>query len=153
VAERGIGTGGAVAGGGGQGPYAAEAREPRPRQVKVATVLMVLFGILGLFVTWLLLSVLNDDADHGETVKGGLYTLCYLQFALSSLQIISGVLVWQGRPWARYLAITLCSINIAGDVFSLAAGARLQAISGVAINVGLIRMLMRYEVVDWCSPH
>jgi hypothetical protein len=128
----------------------ARPRGPRPRQATVAAILLGLFGLLGVFVAWLLVAALKDDTDHGETVNGALYALAYLQFALSGAQIVSGLLVWQGRAWARILAIVLCSVNLLGGVLSLASGGAFQAITALALNIGLIRMLTRPDVADWC---
>lgn len=123
----------------------------RPRQVKTLAVLLVVFGVLGLLLALLLMSIVNDSSDHGQSVPAVLYVLVFAQFALSAAQAMSGVFIWQGRSWARVLAIVLCSVNIIGAVVSLFTGAIFQAISGAAINIGLLRLLNDYEVQVWCS--
>jgi hypothetical protein len=123
----------------------------RPRQVKTLAVLLVIFGVLGLLFALLLMSIVNDSGDHGQSVPAVLYVLVFVQLALSAAQAMSGVFIWQGRSWARVLAIVLCSVNIIGAVVSLFTGAIFQAISGAAINIGLLRLLNNYEVQVWCS--
>ena len=130
--------------------HGVEPVRTRPRQGTVAAVLLVVFGLLGLGIAWLLLVVLNDQADHGESVNGVLYALVYGQFVVSAAQVGSGLFVWQGKSWARTLAIVICSLNILGGVLSLFSGSFLQAIAGIALNAGLIRILNRPDVRDWC---
>jgi hypothetical protein len=122
-------------------------RRVRPRQVKVVSILLVFFGLLGVAIAWLLLSLIDDDVNHGETVNRFLYVLCYAQFALAVLQIASGALVWQGANWARITAIVLCGINALSGVISLFSGGGFQAIVGILLNIALIRMLLRDDVV------
>jgi hypothetical protein len=123
----------------------------RPRQVKTLAILLIVFGVLGLLFALLLMSIVSDSAGHGQSVPAVLYVLVFAQVALSAAQAITGVFVWQGRSWARVLAIVLCSVNIVGALVSLFTGAILQAISGAAINVALIRLLNNDEVQVWCS--
>lgn len=123
----------------------------RPREVKTLAVLLIVFGVLGLLFAFLLMSIVSDSNSHGQSVPAMLYVLAFAQFALSAAQAMSGVFIWQGRSWARVLAIVLCSVNIVGALVSLFTGAVFQAISGAAINVGLLRLLNNYEVQVWCS--
>ncbi|MEV6632182.1 hypothetical protein AB0M54_15665 [Actinoplanes sp. NPDC051470] len=110
-----------------------------------------MFGGLGILFAAVLMSIVNDSASHGQSVPAYLYVLVFLQVALSAAQAVSGVFVWQGRNWARVLAIALCSLNILGALVSLFTGAVLQSIWGIAINVALIRLLNDYEVQVWCD--
>lgn len=125
--------------------------ERRPRQVTIVSILLMVFGVLGILVTLVLLSIVNDDVDHGESVNGLAYVLVYGQIALSVVQIASGAFVWARQSWARVLAIVICSVNILGALFSLTQGAFLQVITGVALNIWLIILLNRDEVRDWCG--
>jgi hypothetical protein len=121
----------------------------RPRQVKTAAVLLIVFGVLGFLFALLLMSIVGDS--HGQSVPAWVYVLVFAQMALSAAQAVSGVAIWQGASWARGLAIALCSVNLIGAVASLFTGAILQAISGAAVNIALIRLLNNYEVDVWCS--
>jgi len=124
---------------------------PRPRQATIAAILLMVFGLLAILVALVLLSTINDAVDHGESVNSVLYVLVYGQIVLSGAQIASGALVLTGKPWSRVLAVALCSVNILGGVVSLISGAVLQAIVAIAINGGLIGLLNRDDVRDWCS--
>ncbi|MEU4162952.1 hypothetical protein [Actinoplanes sp. NPDC026670] len=117
----------------------------------MAAVLLAMFGGLGFLYAFLLMSAVSDSSDHGQSVSAVLYVLIYVQFALSAAQVICGVLVWQGRNWARVLAIVLCSINILGAVVSLFSGAVFQAIAAIGVNAAMLRLLSGYEVQVWCS--
>jgi hypothetical protein len=127
-----------------------KARRRPPGLVIATTILLAIFGALGLLFGWLLLSLINDDTSHGESVSGTLYFLAYLQFTLSALQILSGLMVLRGWRWGRILAITLCSVNLLGGVVDLFSGAPVQAIGNFALNIALIRLLTRDTVADWC---
>ncbi|HKT00579.1 MAG TPA: hypothetical protein VJT31_13675 [Rugosimonospora sp.] len=123
----------------------------RPRQATLLAVLLAVFGGLGICAGYLLLSIVNDSASHGQSVPAVLYVLVYGQFALAAAEAVCGVFVWQGRAWARTAGNVLCSVNIVGAVLSLFAGAIPQAIAGIAINIGLLRLLNNEDVRDWCS--
>jgi hypothetical protein len=120
----------------------------RPRKATVAAVLLLLFGGIGILTTLALLSV----DDHGQSVPTAVSVLLYVQFLFSATLVLCGVLIWQGcRPWARLLAIVLCSFNIVGCLVALFTGAILQALWGIGINVGLIGLLSNDEVREWCD--
>jgi hypothetical protein len=123
----------------------------RPRKATLLAVLLMVFGGLGLLVSLLLLAGVNDTAGHGQSVPAYVYVLVYAQFLLSATQGASGFFVLRGHNWARLLAIGLCSLNIIGGLVSLSTGAIFQAISAVAINVALIRLLNDHEVQAWCD--
>jgi hypothetical protein len=119
----------------------------RPRQVTMTSVLLAIFGGLGLMMAMLLLSIVNDESD----LPGWVYVLVYGQLLLSGAQILSGVFVYLGRSWARKVAVVICVINLVGGVLSLFSGAILQAITAAAVNIALIRLLTGNEVTEWCE--
>jgi hypothetical protein len=123
----------------------------RPRQATIAGVLLIIFGALAILVALALLATVNDATDHGESVSGILYVLVYGQFILSAAQIVSGIFVLVGKPWARVLAVVICSLNLLGGVVSLVTGNFLQALFGIVINGALIATLNRNDVRDWCG--
>jgi hypothetical protein len=127
-------------------PLARPARE-RPRQVTWASVLLAVFGGLGLMMAMLLLSIVNDESD----LPGWIYALVYGQLLLSGAQILTGVFVYLGKSWARTTATVICSINLIGAVLSLVSGAIVQAITGAAVNIALLRMLTSSDVKEWCE--
>lgn len=51
--------------------------------------------------------------------------------------------LWRGRPWGYCLAFTLLTINLLGDVVSVALGIEPRAIVGVPIVVALLTYLAR----------
>jgi len=126
-------------------------RPRRPRQATTAAILLVLFGALGIVMAFVLRMVVSDSTDHGQSVPAVLYVLVYAQFALSATQAISGVFVWQGRSWARGLGIVLCWVNIAGGVVSMFTGAVVQAITGIGLNLAMLRLLSSEDVREWCD--
>ena len=136
----------------GQTPASAPvpAPAPRPRQATTASVLLCIFGLLGALGSLVLLSALNNDADHGQSDPGILFVICYLGLAVSCLQIFSGLFVWQGKRWARTLAFWLCALNLLGAVVSLFSGGAVQAVVSVLLNIVLIRMVANDEVDWWC---
>jgi hypothetical protein len=122
----------------------------RPRQATTAAILLIVFGVLGILAALLLISLINNDASHGQTDPAYVYVLFYLQLVLSLAEAACGIFVWQGKAWARTLAIAVCSINIIGGVLSLFSGVAFQAIVGVILNIVLIRLLANEDVKDWC---
>jgi uncharacterized membrane protein (DUF2068 family) len=125
-------------------------RPPRPRRVTTAGVLLIVLGALGVLLSFFVIALLHRDQNNGDTVSGGVFFLLYLQLVLSAAEAVAGILLLQGRGWARIVAIVLCSINLAGAVISLFTGAGGSVITGILINVALIRLLTREEVVEWC---
>jgi hypothetical protein len=129
----------------------ARPAQRRPRDVVIGSIALVVIGVLGLLEAWLLLSVLSDDADHGQSVSSAWFGLCYLQFALSGTQLLSGLLIWRGRlPWTRIAAIAICVVNLLGGVVTLFSGNVVPGIFGVVVNGALIRLLTKDDVYDWC---
>jgi hypothetical protein len=127
----------------------SDQRVQRPKEAKVAAISIAVLGVLGLFLTWLVLWLLDNDKSHGRSVAGGYFVFVYVQFALSGLQVVSGVLVWRGVGLGRILGIVLCVVNVLGAVGTLASGAVVQAIFAVVLNIVLIRMLADEEVGHW----
>jgi hypothetical protein len=122
----------------------------RTRSVVIASVALMGLGLLGVLLAWTLLMALNGDADHGQSVGSWLYGLCYLQFALSGTEILSGLAIWRGGwPWARITAIVICVVNLLSALVGLLSGNVLPGIFSVAMNGALIAMLRNDEVYDW----
>ncbi len=136
-------------------PDAADGPEPRrrPRQVVLVVVLLVLFGALTLVNGWAIQRIVDDSAAHGQSVPGAVYGAFSLQYALGVAQIVGAAFIWQGRQWARIVAIVVCSVNILSAVLSLVTGALYLGCLGILINAGLIRMLTLDDVADWCRRH
>lgn len=129
-------------------PDAQEAR--RPREVWIASILLVVFGVLGTLLSLILFGFLREDDSHGAEVSGLAYGFVFLGLALALAEVVSGIFVFIGREWARRLAIAICALNAVSSLFTLASGSVLQVITGLAINIGIIVTLTKYEVSNWC---
>lgn len=122
----------------------------RPRDVWVVSIVLVLFGLLGILIGLLLVATLEGDRSHGRSVGALPYLLAVAALALSVVQSAGGVFVFIGREWARITAMAICALNIlAGLVTILSAGA-VQACVGIAVNIALIVALNKESVTDWC---
>jgi hypothetical protein len=124
-------------------------QRPRPRRATTVSVLLIVFGALGLLIGVLLLALISHDKNKGETISTALYISAYLQLLLSAAEIAGGVLVLQGKEWARILAIVLCSLNVLGGVISLVSGGGGSGIVGMGLNLLMIRLLLNSEVAEW----
>ena len=49
--------------------------------------------------------------------------------------------LWQGRPWGRWLAIGLLSVNLVGDLLNSALGVEPRAIIGIPVAAALLAFL------------
>jgi hypothetical protein len=125
-------------------------RMQRPRTVIIAVAVLVGLGLITLVGNVFLLSLVNDGANRGRSVASIVYELFYGQILLSPLHIISGIFLWSGRSWARHLAIAVCSVNIVGGILGLVSGSVSQSLTGIVVNIVLIRLLVYPPVVEWC---
>jgi MFS family permease len=123
----------------------------RTRNVVIASAALVGLGLLGVLLAWVLLSVLNDEADHGQSVGSWLYALCYVQVVLSGTQVVSGLFIWRGgHRWARLAALVICVVNLLSGVVTLLSGNIFQGLFGTAMNGALIGLLRNDDLYDWC---
>ncbi|WP_327000134.1 hypothetical protein OHA72_34030 [Dactylosporangium sp. NBC_01737] len=122
----------------------------RPRDVWVASIVLVLFGLLGILVGLLLLAAVENDRDHGQSVGALASLLAVATVALAILQAVSGAFVFVGREWARVTGIVICAVNVLAGLFTLVSGGAAQACVGIAVNVALIVALNKEAVADWC---
>jgi hypothetical protein len=119
----------------------------RPAAVWVVSIILAVFGLLGIAFS---LVVLSDLGSHGEDVNPAVRVILYAQLLLSATQIASGLAVLPGYRTARLLAITVCVLNVTGGFIVLLSGA-VTAIAGIAINGILIQRLNTDGVRDWCD--
>jgi hypothetical protein len=122
----------------------------RPRDVWVASILLMVFGALGALLGLVLLSLVEDQRSHGQSVGGATYGLVLVSVVLAVAEIASGAFVLIGREWARRSAIAICSLNALAAVVTLVSSAALQACVGIALNVSLIVALNKDDVRTWC---
>jgi hypothetical protein len=126
-------------------------RRRRPRRVTTISTVLMAFGVVGLLDAGVLLFVFTDAADHGRSIPLFLYGLCFLQFALSATQVVSGVFVWRGRSWARITAIVICAVNVLGAIAFIFFGAVPQGCLTMVVNIAIIGFLANNEVTNWCD--
>ena len=97
-------------------------RRRRPLSIAILAVFMVLYGLFALFPKVLLLTsqqVYDAAADLTTTMTaGGLLTLplglqIAISFAASLVVILTGVFVWHGRNWARWVVALWMIITLA----------------------------------------
>jgi hypothetical protein len=124
----------------------------RPKAAGALSVLLILFGVLGLIVTFAeIVTVRSNSATLGVDVPGFIYGLLYGQLVLAAGQFVSGIAIRRGgRAWARVLPATVCWLNIVAALFLLFTGSIAQAVFAFVINGLLLWLLSRYEVIEWC---
>ena len=122
----------------------------RPRSATTAGVLLIVIGALGLLFGVLVLALANHDKNQGETVSATLFIAGYVQIVFSGVQIVNGVMVLQGKAWARVTAIVLCSLTLLIGVVSLTSGGGSTGVVGLGLNILLIRLLLNRDVIAWC---
>ena len=92
----------------------ADRSQQRPLSIAILAVLMVLYGLFTLFPKLLLLTsqeVFEASADLTATMTaGGLVALplelqVAIGFVASLVAVLSGIFVWRGRNWARWVAV------------------------------------------------
>jgi hypothetical protein len=122
--------------------------EPRPAMVRTVSILLIVFGLLGVLVTLLLLVDLNEDGDTLDVLPA---VLAYIQLVVSCVQIGSGVVLWRGITWAPAAVTTICGVNIFFGLASLFTGS-VAALLPLVLNGLLIALIRRDDVQDWCRP-
>jgi len=124
----------------------------RPKAAGTLSVLLIVFGALGVIVTFLeIATVQSNSANLGVDVPGFVNGLLYGQLVLSAGELISGIFIRQGgRPWARILPATVCWLNIVAGLVALATGSVVQALFAFVVNGLLLWLLSRQEVSEWC---
>jgi hypothetical protein len=122
-------------------------RGPRPGEVTTAAVVAIIVGVLraGLSV-WVMAEYLSLTYD----VPGWLVALSILDIALALILVGAGFGVLRGSDGARLAAITVSVINAFAGVVSLILGAGFLVVVGIAVNVGVIALMNRYYVKEWC---
>ena len=129
--------------------HASAPRDPRPREVRLVSILLMFFGGLGLVLAPFLLRALRDDAAHGRSVSGPAYGLVAVATVLALTQLLCGVFVFQGREWARKVAIGVCALSVVTSLVALAAGAVYPVVIGVAISIVIFANINKPPVVSW----
>jgi hypothetical protein len=119
----------------------------RPASVWIVSILLVLFGVLGVVVAALLL---DDAISHGE--EDEVVAAVVFALLLAGAQVVAGVGVFVGWGRGRTLAMAVCAANVM-IVIVAAATDRLgsgQSWLTVAYNGALIFGLAGPKISDWC---
>jgi hypothetical protein len=127
-------------------PPASAGWEPRPALVRTVSILLIVFGAIGVLVTLLLLTGLNEDGDTQDVFAA---VLAYIQLVVSCVQIGSGVVLWRGTTWAPAAVMAICGVNIFFGLASLLTGL-VTALLPLVLNGVLIALVRRDDVRDWC---
>jgi hypothetical protein len=121
----------------------------RPIQVWVLSVLLILIGIAGIYLS---VVILEDAVDHGEETSVVVLSAVSLAFAVA--QTVSGVLLFVGIEWGRRLAIAVCLVNLVAVVWSafLSIGdVSRQIFFAGLVNGALTVALLGGRVSSWCT--
>ncbi len=116
----------------GQEPPVGPAREPPPRAVRTASVLM--YVVAGLALVQGLLGVVASALDRTH-LAGGLLALA---FALAYAVLARGVR--RGDRTARTVAVVLSGLSVVGDLVQVGANP-VAGIVGILLNGGIIFLL------------
>ena len=93
----------------------------RPLSIAVTAVVLVFYGLFTLFPKVLLLTskeVYDASADLTATMtEGGILTLplelqIAIGFVASLVLILSGIFIWHGRNWARWVVVLWMAISV-----------------------------------------
>jgi hypothetical protein len=118
------------------------------RLVGVLVVLVVQVLANG-FLGWVLISELNDDAEHGASVDGAgvFYFLGYLSVVVAVVLLVCAVFTVRPQVWARPVII-IEGIAIISGLINLVNGA-VAGLLGIVIAIVVIAVLMSEDSQDW----
>jgi hypothetical protein len=119
----------------------------RPSQVWLVSGILLVFGAIGVLLSWLML---QDALDHGD--ENSVVVTSAVNLAVAVAQVISGFLVFNGTEWGRRLAIGVSAVNLIGALILLVNGLGGQAMLGIFVNLVLVVALMTEKVTAWCRP-
>ncbi len=116
-----------------------------PRQVTVATVVALGFGVLYLLLGLMALTSAGDQISQIVTgSKGSSVVVAVLAWVGAVLYVVPAFFLRQGRPWARYLIIFVAVLGIVGGLLSMPTG-----LLGLAIHCGLLVLMLQQPTKRW----
>ncbi|MET7278254.1 hypothetical protein ABZS29_08495 [Kribbella sp. NPDC005582] len=116
-----------------------------PRQVTVATVVVLGFGVLYFLLGLMALTSAGDQIS--EIVigsKGSSAVVAVLAWVGAALYIVPALFLRSGRPWARYLIIAVAALGIVGGLLSIPTG-----LLGLVLHAGLLFLMLHPSTKAW----
>ncbi|MFF1823275.1 hypothetical protein ACFVWG_38600 [Kribbella sp. NPDC058245] len=116
-----------------------------PRQVTVATIVVLGFGVLYALLGLMALTSAGDQIS--EIVigsKGSSAVVVVVAWVGAVLYILPALYLRRGRPWARYLIIAVAVLGILGGLLSLPTG-----LVGLAIHGALLVLMLQKPTKRW----
>jgi hypothetical protein len=116
-----------------------------PRQVTVATIVVLGFGVLYALLGLMALTSAGDQISQiviGS--KGSSAVVVVVAWVGAVLYIVPALYLRRGRPWARYLIIAVAVLGILGGLLSLPTG-----LLGLAIHAALLFLMLRPTTKRW----
>lgn len=116
-----------------------------PRQVTVATIVVLGFGVLYALLGLMALTSAGDQISEIVTgSKGSSAVVVVVAWVGAVLYIAPALYLRKRRPWARYLLIGVAVLGIIGGLFSLPTG-----LLGVAVHGGLLVLMLQHPTKVW----
>ncbi|MFI5729821.1 hypothetical protein ACIA49_06825 [Kribbella sp. NPDC051587] len=116
-----------------------------PRQVTVATVVVLGFGVLYFLVGLMALTSAGEGVSEivmGD--KGSAAVVVVVAWVGAILYIVPALSLRAGRPWARYLIIGVATLGIVGGLLSIPTG-----LLGLVLHAGLLFLMLRPSTKAW----
>jgi uncharacterized membrane protein len=116
-----------------------------PRQVTVATVVVLGFGVFYLLLGLMALTSASDQISQIVTgSKGSSAVVVVVAWVGAVLYIVPALYLRRGRPWARYLIIGIAVLGIVAGLLSIPTG-----LLGVAIHGALLFLMLQKTTKRW----
>ncbi|TDD62571.1 hypothetical protein E1263_03800 [Kribbella antibiotica] len=116
-----------------------------PREVTVATVVVLGFGVFYLLLGLMALTSASDQISEIVTgSKGSSAVVVVVAWIGAVLYIVPALYLRRGRPWARYLIIGIAVLGIVGGLLSIPTG-----LLGVALHTGLLILMLQRATKRW----
>lgn len=109
----------------------------------------------GVLMFFAVISVLGAFAAFALVQRGVAMAtwLGAVTLGFAAIYVAVSVFLFRGKAWARRTGIAVAGVNIALSLlFSVTEGVAPNCI-GLLLQVGIVVLLMRPEVANWCYPH
>ncbi|GAA0577565.1 hypothetical protein HPO96_14660 [Kribbella sandramycini] len=116
-----------------------------PRQVTVATVVVLGFGVLYLLLGLMALTSAGDQISEivlGSKGSGGVVATAALAGAV--LYALPALYLRKRRPWARYLVIAIAVLGVVAGLLAFPTG-----LLGLAVHAALLVLMLHPTTKRW----